>query len=149
MRPPVDKMEFGNNLKRLRERAELSQGDLAVLVNKAAGTAYNRGTVSKWENGSFPSVGLLPLLSDILSIPIIYFFNFEDSKDGVINTAEELGSQVEAIKISRNSNPDEENKKLWVVIDHLSKLLKDKTAECDNLKEVNQNAIDLLTKRNV
>lgn len=148
MRNPIDKIAFGGNLKLLREKAALSQGDLAERVNKITGSSYNRGTISKWENGSYPSLGLIPVLADILSVPIIYFFNFDSHLKNEQMSDVELSDQVDFLKGARSDDPITEIKRLWKVIDNLTYKLKDKSQECDKLKEVNRNVINLLSSLN-
>ena len=60
-------MNFGENLKKLRKRANLSQSDLAKQLN------INQYNISYWEIGrSEPNIEQIIKLSEILNVPIDY-----------------------------------------------------------------------------
>ena len=77
---PVINMNFGENLKKCRKRANLSQAELAKLLD------INQYNISFWEIGrSEPSIEQLVKLSNILNVPTDYLLG----KDVIIANNEE------------------------------------------------------------
>lgn len=73
-------MNFGENLKKLRKRANLSQTELAKLLD------VNQYNISFWEIGrSEPSIEQLVKLSEILKVPTDYLLG----KDVILATSNE------------------------------------------------------------
>ena len=73
-------MSFGENLKKLRKRANLSQNELANLLG------INQYNISFWEIGrSEPNIEQLIKLSEILNVPIDYLLG----KDVILTSNEE------------------------------------------------------------
>ena len=65
-------MSFGENLKKLRKRANLSQNELANLLS------VNQYNISFWEIGrSEPNIEQIIKLSEILNIPTDYLLGKE------------------------------------------------------------------------
>jgi len=141
----IEKKDFGVNLKRLRENVNLSQGGLAVELNKLCGTDYNRVNVSKWENGSLPNVLLLPALATIFSIPLSYFFSLENEKNNEKKEEISLDQKLESLKHGRDSDPKKEVEKLLSIIDDLTVRLNKSEDTCKKLKQDKENAIKFLT----
>lgn len=68
--------KFGNRLKYLRLKANITQEDLAEHVGVSA------KTVSYWENGHNPiTFNKLPLIASVLNIPIYKLFVFLDLEE--------------------------------------------------------------------
>ena len=60
-----EEMEFGKQIKKLRQEAQLSQEELAERIY------VSRQTISNWENDkSYPDVNSLVLLSEIFQISL-------------------------------------------------------------------------------
>ena len=73
-------MSFGENLKKLRKRANLSQTELAKLLE------INQYNISFWEIGrSEPNIEQLIKLSNILNVPTDYLLG----KDVILTSSEE------------------------------------------------------------
>ena len=76
----VINMSFGENLKKLRKRANLSQTELAKLLE------INQYNISFWEIGrSEPNIEQLIKLSNILNVPTDYLLG----KDVILTSSEE------------------------------------------------------------
>ncbi len=76
---------FHEILKELRKEKDLTQDDLAKLVDK------KRATISNWENGRrFPEQDSLVKLSEILNVTTDYLLGISEFKKGRIVTQEEL-----------------------------------------------------------
>ena len=95
--------EFGKRLKQLRLQANMSQEELAEQVGVAT------KTVSYWENAHNPvSFSKIPLIADVLNIPIYKLFVFVDVDDKLADkdyitllqskTGEELNTLFNIIK---------------------------------------------------
>ena len=95
--------EFGKRLKQLRLQANMSQEELAKQVGVAT------KTVSYWENAHNPvSFSKIPLIADVLNIPIYKLFVFVDVDDKLADkdyitllqskTGEELNTLFNIIK---------------------------------------------------
>ena len=73
-------MSFGENLKKLRKRVNLSQNELANLLG------INQYNISFWEIGrSEPNIEQIIKLSEILNVPTDYLLG----KDIILTTSQE------------------------------------------------------------
>ena len=131
----MHKKDFGNNLKRLRENAEMSQGKLAEELMAVSGSSYSRSNVSKWESGdSIPPLTLLPSLSKVLGAPLIEFFGSDEAvySTTLTNSVDDLHQRI--AKISRAGN-EGSNVALLALIDELYLALKDSREHAKDLEE--------------
>jgi len=72
----VNLHQLGQRIRQARERLSLSQEQLAELVNK------DQTAVSEYENGKRKvSITELPLLANVLDVPIGYFFGEDITPD--------------------------------------------------------------------
>ena len=64
---------FGERLKKLRKEKGLTQGQLVDMVNQKYGTAINRTTISKWENGTQEtSMSFVVMFADFFNVTLDY-----------------------------------------------------------------------------
>ena len=69
------KLSIGENIRRLRRAADMTQEQLADKL----GVAYQ--SVSRWENGTtYPDMELLPALSGIFGVTVDELIGMEESK---------------------------------------------------------------------
>lgn len=61
---------FASNLKRLRKGANYTLEQLADALNSKYGTAYSKGTISKWENGTDPSMDSIRNISTFFGVTL-------------------------------------------------------------------------------
>lgn len=67
----MDKRKFGAYISKLRKGNDLTQSQLADILN------VTRQAVSKWEMGdSFPDISLLPHLSDVFNVTVDQILNY-------------------------------------------------------------------------
>lgn len=114
-------MAFCDILKKLRVRADMSQNELARLMN------VNQYIISYWEKGrSEPSISQILKLSDIFKVPSDYLLG-----KGVIRTEDddEFYTVVRNIELDAK---DEVNKKLIDLLDKLDENQKNKIIELIN-----------------
>jgi len=74
-------MSFGENLKRYRNKLNMSRSDLAYRITTLYGFKSSNANVQSWENGSNPKIGTIVALADILGIP--EQFLFDDSTQAI------------------------------------------------------------------
>jgi transcriptional regulator with XRE-family HTH domain len=68
-------MNLGDNIKKLRKLANLTQDDLAEKLNVLTGSQIKRATISNYENSiSSPSASDLPSIAKILGVSIDNLF---------------------------------------------------------------------------
>ena len=68
--------DFGIRLARLRKGKNLTQAQLAELLN------ISNKTVSRWETGEgYPEISLLPDLADVLDVSSDYLLTVEVTQD--------------------------------------------------------------------
>ncbi len=71
----INNFEFGKNLKLLREKAKLTQADIANYLQ------ISRQSVSKWESGnSLPSLIFLQPLCEILDCSIMELLKITEKR---------------------------------------------------------------------
>lgn len=64
---------FGKKLKELRKAKGLTQQELVDTVNSKYGTAINRTTISKWENGTQEAgMGFVLIFADFFGVSLDY-----------------------------------------------------------------------------
>lgn len=64
---------FGNKLRELRKSKGLTQQELVDIVNAKYGTAINRTTISKWENGTQEaSMSFVVIFADFFGVSLDY-----------------------------------------------------------------------------
>ena len=64
---------FGKKLKELRKAKGLTQQELVDTVNSKYGTAINRTTISKWENGTQEaSMSFVLIFADFFGVSLDY-----------------------------------------------------------------------------
>ena len=69
------KLNIGENLRRLRRAADMTQEQLADKL----GVAYQ--SVSRWENGTtYPDMEFLPVLAGIFGVTVDELIGMEESK---------------------------------------------------------------------
>jgi len=56
-------MNFSSTLKKLRKEKMLTQEELATKINQRHGDQFNKGMISKWENGHPAKLASLKMLS--------------------------------------------------------------------------------------
>ena len=87
------KLNIGENLRRLRRAADMTQEQLADKL----GVAYQ--SVSRWENGTtYPDMEFLPVLAGIFGVTVDELLGCEDSlqRENLENRLEELASLLES-----------------------------------------------------
>ena len=85
-------MELGSQIKKFRQKAQISQEELAERVY------VSRQTISNWENDkSYPNIDSLLLLSEIFQISL------DNLVKGDIETMKETIKQEEIVKFNRYS----------------------------------------------
>lgn len=58
-------MDFGSQIKEIRERESLTQEQLAIKLN------VSRQAISNWENNkNLPDIGMLILISDVFHVSL-------------------------------------------------------------------------------
>ena len=66
-------MSFGERLRQLRTRLDLSQDDLSVQINQTFNTKINKFTISRLENEiQKPTVNLLRIFSEYFDVSLDY-----------------------------------------------------------------------------
>lgn len=80
-------MTFGEKIRQMRKDLNLSQGDLALLLN------VSRRTITAWETDtSRPRTrAIYEALASILNVPVTYLINEEEAF--VLDAGEEFGSR--------------------------------------------------------
>ena len=67
-------MDFGEQIKSIRQKEKLTQEQFAMKLN------VSRQAVSNWENNkNLPDIGMLILMSDVFQISLDYLGNCETS----------------------------------------------------------------------
>ena len=104
-------MNFGNNLKYLRNLKKESQGDIAKLVGK------KQNLVSRWETGERePTTGDLLILSNHYNVPLQVLYEYETKEfiDFINNneikhtTREEVLKSIEDFRWNADLSPSAE-----------------------------------------
>jgi transcriptional regulator with XRE-family HTH domain len=74
---------FGEKLKELRTKRNLTQDDLANELNTTYGTTYNKGMISKWENDrEEPMMDTIRNISKYFKISLDELLNLNIPHDG-------------------------------------------------------------------
>jgi|SRR5690625_1129867 len=76
-----DKDLLGYNLKRLRKEKKLTLDELAEMLNKKYGTNFNKGMLSKWENGYSANLSSIKVLSLFYDVQLNELLGFNVKKD--------------------------------------------------------------------
>lgn len=72
---------FGKKLKELRKAKGLTQQELVDTVNSKYGTAINRTTISKWENGTQEAgMSFVLIFADFFGVSLDYINGDEKKK---------------------------------------------------------------------
>lgn len=79
---------FAFNLKRLRSRKRLTLEQLAEQINKKLGTRFNKGMLSKWENG------LEAHLDSIVAISCFFEVTIDELLGLPYKKSEEIGANI-------------------------------------------------------
>lgn len=86
-------MEIGNNLKQIRKQHNLTLEQLANALNKISGGEmnFNKGRISKWENGKEePRLSSVKLISDFYGINIDSLYTNNISKNSITSIYNQL-----------------------------------------------------------
>lgn len=83
-------MSLGEKLRNLRKEHHLTLEQMANMLNKAnPSSSFNKGRLSKWENGNDePRLSSLKQVADLFDVNIDYFFNDDESKPNQQSKAE-------------------------------------------------------------
>ena len=83
---------FGSKLRELRKSKELTQQELVDIVNAKYGTAINRTTISKWENGTQEaSMSFVVIFADFFGVSLDYI-NGEEK-----NVPASAGTKIQSV----------------------------------------------------
>ncbi len=63
------KTSLGENIRRLREKADLTQGELAEKINSITGGKYKYENVKAWEHGANPKQVVISAISEVFGVP--------------------------------------------------------------------------------
>lgn len=95
---------FGERLKKLRKENGLTQSELVEKVNEKYGTAINRTTISKWENGTQEaSMSFVVALANFFQVSLDYINGAEDENKKT--TAEAEAKENRIIDMYSRLNP--------------------------------------------
>ena len=89
-------MDFGERIKRIRQKENLTQEQFAMKLN------VSRQAVSNWENNkTLPDIGMLILMSDVFQISLDYLIKGENQMNNMTEKVIKDGSQTRRAKYNR------------------------------------------------
>jgi len=71
-------MNYGERLKTIRKKADLSQKQLGDKLG------FHQGTVSVWEKSSYPPLDSIEKICHLLKIPLYEFFLTDKDKEDIV-----------------------------------------------------------------
>ncbi|WP_186785957.1 helix-turn-helix domain-containing protein [Paenibacillus agilis] len=96
---------FGEKLRELRTKTELSQGELAKVLNTEYGTSMNKGMISKWENErEEPRMDTIRILAAFFNVTLdeLMGLNIDETndlpKESPVDIADELEKLINHLK---------------------------------------------------
>ncbi len=92
------KTRLGRNIATNRKKLRLTQSDFIERISQLAGISFRTATLSAWENGnSSPSSDLLPVIAEVLEVPMKVLFSDETEQ---VQEVEEEPERHERVDIS-------------------------------------------------
>lgn len=76
-------MKFAENVHKLRKSRNLTLEELAEGINRHCGTKYSKGTVSRWESGTDPTMDSVRNVAAFFGVSLDDILGLEYSKDDV------------------------------------------------------------------
>jgi len=78
--------EFCTRFRNLRIEYGHTQETLANALNKRYGTAFSKGTISKWESGSTsPAFSSIPMIANFFNVSADYLLGITDNEKDIYN----------------------------------------------------------------
>ncbi|MBX8942319.1 helix-turn-helix domain-containing protein [Enterococcus faecalis] len=121
-------MEFGDKLKKLREKRNMTQRELANLL------FLKQSSISDYENNkSIPNGDIIKKISSIFDVSANYLLDISDKNDTKLDstikeTIEELKNENTFLFMEKNGDIDEENARLLkIAIKNAIKIVDDIT----------------------
>ena len=88
-------MDFGEQIKSIRQKEKLTQEQFAMKLN------VSRQAVSNWENNkNLPDIGMLILMSDVFQISLDYLIKGENEMNNMTEKVIKDGSETCSIASS-------------------------------------------------
>ena len=86
-------MDFGEQIKSIRQKEKLTQEQFAMKLN------VSRQAVSNWENNkNLPDIGMLILMSDVFQISLDYLIKGENEMNNMTEKVIKDGSETRRAK---------------------------------------------------
>ena len=110
--------EFCTRFRNLRVERGYTQETLANALNRRYGTAFSKGTISKWESGSTsPAFSSVSMIVKFFGVSADYLLGLTDNEKDIFNPT--LGKHDAALIMKYHSLPDADQKMVDSFINRL------------------------------